>query len=379
MIYKNNEYFYDRNVYRSTATGFESHCLSDFRFDHQKLNAQIIKWLAGQDLPKVAENDGYYFSRQFAWVNGVDLVLPSGMLQQLPPTDNFEWYKQFLVAELTDKLLACKNCKNLLMLSGGVDCQLLLAICLINQIPFTGVHFTKDLTHPETEYLLTQKKLFNFDIEIVHVDDFTNDEIMQTIWKYSVINPEFGVSLRNSITWAHGLKQVEFNGYDTVITGLRAEFVLASGTPEALYNLDDVDFLQLNQKYGGYYTYVPETQQVLNFKNIWGTYKNWSNSNLRGIGAPHKSLFAIEEVSKKTFISPYLNQSLHSAALCLIGEAKLKNIFKHAQIEILKDFGITTMAKSFSILDVMYCDKIPNNETLAKLCVKNWVKNYFTT
>ena len=373
----NLNYFENRLIYQSRLTGLRSYSLSDFKKDHKKLNPLIMKYVF-TDHRYFSES---FFPRDFEWVIGVDMLLSTDQLNVVPNSvDDYEWYKEEVVKILTNKLLEFKHTSNLLMISGGIDSQLILALCIENQIPFTGIHITSNMNSLSTQFLIQQQKNYKFNFEIVDISKLNIDFLYEIFYQYVRINPAIAIGTKQLILQTYALSLPKFSQFQNVITGHRAEYIMGAGAPQLVLEVAaEASILELNKKYGTYIRYNIDSSSVNDFKNMWGNYQNWAEHNIKGLGSSTRSYFPMEKVSKKIIVASYLDKTLHELALSLTGDAKIKNLYKLTQLELATQRGFGLPYQYQPIGDIVdYYGLWPfGRDSIPKFCIKEWIRSYY--
>lgn len=368
------KYFNSRNIYQSTVNGQQSHSLTDFAQTHSKLNSQILRNIYQNNKNNQAYFQAYKFDPNFEWVLGVKRVKST---DTLCPIDNKYWvdYLQQIYVRLLNNVIPYKNTRNLLLLSGGLDSQLLLAICLKHNIPFRAIHITSYIDSSETDFLIKQSKDCNYDLDIINTKDFTIDKFLETVDCYCKINPAYSFTFWTDLAFTYGLCLDQYSDYDYVINGLRAETVLAQ-VPEAVCDIADNSY-DLDAKWGQYIKFHQTEDTTKLFKEKFGNYFSWSNSYLRGISVPSRNLYSLEKTANKTMVYPYLDKQLHELALGLTDELKIKNTYKFTQFDLLRELNIDYNLQKNEIENTIdYIGMFDPSLELRQRAVIVWMKHY---
>ena len=368
------KFFNSRNIYQSTSSGQLSHSLTDFATDHTKLNSQILRNLYQNNKNSQAYFQAYKFDPDFEWVLGVRRLKSIDTLS-LIDSQNWLDYLQQVYIKLLDNMLLYKNTKNLLLLSGGIDSQLILAICLKNNIAFKAVHITSHVDSSESNFLIKQSKTYNYDLDIVNTRDFSIDNFIKTVDDYCKINPAYSFTFWTDLAFTYGLRLAQYADYDYVISGLRAETVLAQ-VPEAICDIAN-NSSNLDKQWGQYIKFFQTDAATKIFKEKFGNYINWSDSYLRGISVPSRNLYSLEKTADKTMIYPFLDKQLHELALGLQDELKIKNTYKFTQIDLLRELGIDYNLQKNEIENTIdYKGMFHPSLELRQQAVIIWMKHY---
>ncbi len=370
----NPKYFNSRNIYQSTVNGQLSHSLTDFAFTHSKLNNQILRNIYQNNKNNQAYFQAYKFDPDFEWVLGVKRVKSTDILC---PFDSKHWfdYLQHVYARLLDNILPYQNTKNLLLLSGGLDSQLILAICLNHNIAFKAIHITSHNNSSETNFLIKQSKACNYDLDIINTKDFNIDKFIKIVDYYCKINPAYSFTFWTDLAFTYSLSLDQYADYDYVMSGLRAETVLAQ-VPEAVCDIADNSY-DLDNRWGHYIKFYQTDNTTKLFKERFGNYFTWSDSYLRGISVPSRNLYSLEKTANKTMIYPYLDKQLHELALGLQNELKIKNTYKFTQFDLLRELDIDYNLQKNEIENTIdYIGMFDPSLELRQQAVIVWMKHY---
>jgi len=376
MIKDNFElkYFTSRNIYQSTKTNQKSHSLTDFATSHFRLNSNILKNTFNNNKNGKAYFQSYKFDPDFEWVLGVHRLKSLSQLE-INEVDNWKFYLDSLEKILVEQLVDYKNSRNLLLLSGGIDSQLILSLCLANNIAFKAIHITSNIQNTETQYILAQSKQKKYDLDIIHTDSFSHNKFVETVDRYSKINPAYSFTFWTDLALTYALSLPQYSDYDYVLSGFRAETILTQ-VPEGTCDIADHS-LELDQQYGTYIKYNQNFETTWDFKKRYSNYENWSNLYLKGIGVPSRNLYSLEKISNKTMIYPYLSKQLHELALGLVMDLKIKNVYKFTQIELLDLHNWEYSLKKNEIENtISYKHMFKPDLELRQRCISTWMKNY---
>jgi hypothetical protein len=405
-----DSYFIPKIIYFSKKTGETSFSLTDFKNNH-KLGSNVIDFykkveenITTEDLFKTRIN-GLSFKieslNKVQWVEDVEILNSSETLN-LTPFDDYDFYKQQLVEVLSESLLQYKNQKNLLLLSGGVDSQLLLDIFLKNSIPVNCIHVTYDvLDSIESKWLFDHQSRFKYPLEFELTGKLGKEYIKSIMTSYSKINPaDFTANL--DLIYASILSLDKYKEFDNVFSGLYSERVLIQRQVDYLNEtIKDKNLIyEFDKKYGSYVSYSDEISSFKRYEDHFGkNYVEFSSKEeasqypvvvlfldemnsappatqkiLRSTPRRKRNNYSIEAVSNKKMIFPYANKKLHELALSLRGEAAIKNAYKMPQIEILGKqsvFKKTRLSTTFNFFKGTGLEQNISNE-----CLKIWINNY---
>lgn len=217
---------------------------------------------------------------------------------------------------------------SLLLLTGGIDSQLLLHLMMESGVNFTAC-FIKSSQNNELKYVTECAKKYGFKLLI-----YDCSQISRGMNLYNPPFTTFGTRVDQLL--CDVLSQPEFHTFHTVVTGFESETILGQ-TKWALYNHYN-DFEYYNKTYGKYLTYNFKSEERQCFLNKYGNFKNRSLEKLRQV----RNYTLLEKMTGKTFISPYLNKEIFRSTLNLNDSAVIKNAYKLTQFEILQDMNVQT-------------------------------------
>ena len=379
-------YFYENNIfYSKTVANLQSYSLSEFKGTH-KLNFQIFDYFKSdssltyeQHSFKNSLKGGIWLSanplENFQWIDQVEELQSDDVLNVVDGFDDFNFYKQQLYEILKNNLLKYRDDKNLLLLSGGVDSQLILKICLENNIPINCVHITYDTKlSSETNWLTKLQRKFNLPIEYELIPNLGKEYLEAIVRDYAIINPAYSYTTYVDLIMAAVLSQTKYKDFNNIFTGMRSEGVL--GQSEIYLNelvankalIHDYDI-----SYGTYIQYYRNTTSFEQVEKIYGKDYRWLSQNkLKGTVAG-RNLYALEKLSNKKLVYPFMSKKLHELALGLCGDAAIKNVYKIPQIELLGEnyFRKTTIGETIKL------DTVPwKNKYMVDECLKIWINNF---
>ena len=257
--------------------------------------------------------------------------------------------KKLYVKIVLEELLALKNERSLLFLSGGMDSMVLLLLAKSINLPVTCVYIRQDRRH-EDEYIWYLKQRYNLKLD----EYFFTDIDLQDIYpKFLKLNPALWTVGSGSVDLIFQTiaNQDKYKEYDNVIMGDEFWGRLGSLSLRLLYKnhiKDITEFEEYNKTYGNY---RPHEGTMNNFalvnsmKNIHETVASTIKSQ--------RNLFNWETlINKYVFKSGYVNRELYSKSTNIQEEKidLIKTIYKIPQQEICNeiDSSIVTFSKSIS-------------------------------
>lgn len=379
-------YFVPKIIYKSIRTGQLAESLSDFKKDH-KLNPEIIdhyteysKHITTDILLHGSMQGGLYYQTNYNqninWINNVEPLSSTETLNIIPSYD-FEAYKQKIYNLLSENLLKYKNEKNLLLLSGGVDSQLVLDVCLKNNIPVQAIHITHSIENShESKWLFNHRNKFKYPLEFEIISKLGRDYIREKIVDYAKINPPSKWTTNLDILYATVLSLDKYKEFDNVFGGIYGESLLGQWQfyLNELVN-DKQQIKHLDEIYGSYVQYEYEAEHFDVVEEIYGkNYLDYSYKSLRSTPGGRRNNHTIEVLSNKKLISPYADKRIHELALSLRGDAAIKNVYKRTQVELLEPRSVFRRTRLSHTMNFFKGTGLENN--LFNECLKIWINNY---
>ena len=371
--------FNSRPLFYSEKFDYKTHFLLDFKKLNLKLNKNYIKSIVTDTRSHSLENLQLYIRdpRYFQYIEGVDCLYEPPKFGNNKTT--IAKLKNTINEVLIENLSKIKNERVLLMLSGGIDSQMILHHCLELGVNFTALYICSSKTKKEKEYLQELSISKKFKLIVLE-----KEEVLKKVTnEYSIKakNPPFQIMYFYGNTFYYTLlKEFDFSSYSIITGGFDSEVALdqiyqtlytSSTTKETIENW--------NQEYGCYmhYSFDPAVKQsiekLFSYNQLQRVYRRITQS---------RDYSGLEHSTGKIFYTPYKDSRLIECAVNLSHIEKIENAYKKPCYELLQEnFRFTPLwAGNF---------KDPTNTTTYNNVDREghshhmeyhklWIKNYLT-
>ena len=320
------DYFNARPTYRAD-NGYTSNRLLDFASHGYELKQEYLQAIAKtRPLHRDHVPDPVLKSP----INGVELLHDDIQLNKIQTITDFDTLTDLLEAKLRRNIRTLKDKNCLLMLSGGIDSQLLLALLEDENIRFDCMHIIlNDKEQQTTKTLVSKlgKKCF-----FVQDLDMSRQELIDSIKMYNPPTQVIGGPL--DYQWAKILKSMDLGEYDCIVSGFESEVILGQKV-WPLYVQDTTNFSYLNNQFEYKDYEFDQKQKNYVLYNYNGDYKALLEARVKS----GRNYHALESAGIPIF-TPYASQDIFESTLALSADVAIRNAYKDTQIAILKRMNI---------------------------------------
>ena len=366
-FYSEEHDFYTYNLFDFHKFGLEAKgtAIIDCLEDSKNYSAKIRQ---GPDyisqLTWAISNPNFYDDEIIEGVKCVDKPLTISN-----KSSSLEEIKKLYVKITLEELLAMKNERSLLFLSGGMDSVVVLALAKSINLPMTCVYIKQDRRR-EDEYIWYLKQRYDLKLDEYFFSDIDLQEIYPKFLKLNPALWSIGAGSIDLIFQAIA-SQDKYKEYDNVILGSEFWGRLLSLSLRLLYKnhiKDITEFDKYNKMYGNYRTHQGD---IKNFA-IANSMKNVHETVATTIKC-HKNLFNWEALTNKyIFKSGHVSRELYSKS-ANIQEEKIdliKAVMKIPEQEICNEIDpMLTFGRS--VLTGLY-----RQEYTKLLNIIRWMINY---
>ena len=323
------DYFNARPTY-CADNGYTSNRLLDFASHGYELKQEYVQYVQAIAETRQIHRDHVPDPILKSPINGVELLHDDIKLNKAQPITDFDTLTESLEAKLRRNIrtLEDKNC--LLMLSGGIDSQLLLALLEDEDIRFDCMHIIMDDTEQQTAKTLVSK--YGKKCYFVQDLDMSRQELIDSIKIYNPPTQVIGAAL--DYQWAKILKSLDLSEYDCIVNGFESAAMLGQKV-WPLYAQDTTDFSHLNSQFE--YKDWKFDQKQKNY--LLYNYRLDHKALLKAKGKSGRNYHVLESAGLPIY-SPYASQDILESALALSDDIAIRNVYKDPQIAILKRMNI---------------------------------------
>jgi len=320
------DYFNARPTYRAD-NGYTSNRLLDFASHGYELKQEYIQAIANS-LP--VDRDHVPDPVLKSPINGVELLHDDIKLNKAEPITDFDTLTESLESKLRRNIRTLKDKNCLLMLSGGIDSQLLFILLEDENIRFDCMHIILDDKQQQTAKTLVSK--YGKKCYFVQDLDMSRQELIDLM---KIYNPPTQVLARSvDYQWAKIIESRDLSEYDCIVGGFESEVILGQKA-WPLYVQDTTNFSYLNSQFE-YKDYEFDQQQ----KNYLLYNYRYDYKALLKARAKSGRNYHILESAGLPIYCPYASQDIFESTLALSDDVAIRNAYKDTQIAILKRMNI---------------------------------------
>lgn len=374
-----NDIFNSRPVFYSEKFDYKTHFLLDFKKLNLQLNRNYIKSIVTDKRSFDLENLqlSIWDPRYFQYIEGVDCLYEPPKFSDNKTT--IAELKNTINKVLIENLSKIKNERVLLMLSGGIDSQMILHYCLDLGVNFTALYISSSKTKQEKEYLQALSISKKFNLIVLEKEDvsqkFTNE------YSIKAKNPPFQRMYFYGNTFYYTLlKKFDFSMYNVITGGFESEVALDQIYQTLYTNSTTKETIDnWNQEYGCYmhYSFDPVVKESI--EKLF-SYNQLQRLNYRITQSRNYS--DLEHSTGKIFYTPYKDSRLIECAVNLSYIEKIENAYKKPCYELLQEnFKFTPQwAGNFKDPSNVITYNNIDREGYGKHMEyhKQWIKNYLT-
>lgn len=373
-----NDIFNNRPLFYSEQFDYNSNFLLDFKKFNLKLDKTYLKYVVTdkqfEDILKLQLSK--YEPRYCKFIEGVTCLYTPPRFENR--RTNIAELKNTINQVLIENLSNIKNEKVLLMLSGGIDSQMILHYCLELGIDFTALYITSDKTRAEKDYIQNQSILKKFKLIVMERDIIWNKMTNEYATKNS--NPPFHTMyFFGNLFYYTLLKHFDFD-FNIITGGFEAEVALDQ-IYQTLYRPDTTKetFVNWNNQYGCYMSYSFDAE----IKEIMGKLFSFDQKKrLEYRITQNRDYAGLEKLTGKLFYTPFKDSRLLECAVNLSDEEKIENAYKKPNFELLQqnfNFTVNYAGNFKDPNNLVTFNNIDREGTaISNHYHREWIKNYLS-